>query len=210
MKSQQSQREEVQNCESSIASSSLQLLAIPTFLRKRDVGGRRCVVKLHTQLTRRGRVGEEMNIFPKLKVALCQISVGADKTVNIARASAALLQAAQTGSNLVVLPECWNCPYSTACFPQYAELIPQSRDQIDAIISPSISMLCDQAKAHGIWLVGGSVPEKSTETSGNELIYNTCVVINPDGDIVAKHRKVHLFDIDVPGMCRLIACTYFF
>jgi omega-amidase len=142
-----------------------------------------------------------MNVIPKLKIGLCQISVGADKQLNIARASAALLNAAQSGSNLVVLPECWNCPYSTACFPQYAELIPQSRDLVDAAVSPSISMLCDQARSHGIWLVGGSVPERSTEaSSGKDLIYNTCIVINPEGDIVAKHRKVHLFDIDVPGL----------
>jgi omega-amidase len=142
-----------------------------------------------------------MNVLPKLKIGLCQISVGADKQLNIARASAALLNAAQSGSNLIVLPECWNCPYSTACFPQYAELIPQSRELLDATVSPSISMLCDQAKSHGIWLVGGSVPERSIEAvSGKDLIYNTCVVINPDGDIVAKHRKVHLFDIDVPGL----------
>lgn len=139
-------------------------------------------------------------MVPKLKIALCQVAVGADKHINIARASAALLKAAESGSNLVVLPECWNCPYSTACFPQYAEYIPKTRDLIDSAVSPSISMLCDQAKSHGIWLVGGSVPERSTESStGVDLIYNTCVVINPEGDIVAKHRKVHLFDIDVPG-----------
>jgi omega-amidase len=155
-----------------------------------------------------------MNILPKLKIALCQVSVGADKHLNIARASAALLKAAESGSNLVVLPECWNCPYSTACFPQYAEYIPQSKDQIDATISPSISMLCDQAKTHGIWLVGGSVPEKFTEATGVDLIYNTCLVINPEGNIVAKHRKVHLFDIDVPGLspsgkfCTLSHCDF--
>lgn len=47
---------------------------------------------------------------------------------------------------------------------------------------------------HKIWLVGGSVPEVS-----EGKYYNTCVVFSPTGAIVAKHRKMHLFDIDVPG-----------
>ena len=33
----------------------------------------------------------------------------------------------------------------------------------------------------------------------DDKIYNTCLCINPEGTIVGKHRKVHLFDIDVPG-----------
>jgi omega-amidase len=61
-------------------------------------------------------------------------------------------------------------------------------------------MLCTEARRHGIWLVGGSVPERVIDAkSGKESLYNTCLVINPNGDVVGKHRKVHLFDIDVPG-----------
>jgi omega-amidase len=56
----------------------------------------------------------------------------------------------------------------------------------------------DAAKEHGMWVVGGSVPERVLEHN-EEKIYNTCLVLNPEGTIVAKHRKVHLFDIDVPG-----------
>lgn len=58
--------------------------------------------------------------------------------------------------------------------------------------NPSIKMLADLAREHKIWLVGGSVPE----LEGDE-VYNTCLVFTPDGAIAAKHRKVHLFDIDV-------------
>ena len=53
-------------------------------------------------------------------------------------------------------------------------------------------MMCDEARKHGVYLVGGSVPEREGDS-----VYNTCVVVNPDGDIIGKHRKVHLFDIDV-------------
>jgi omega-amidase len=60
-------------------------------------------------------------------------------------------------------------------------------------------MLCEQARKLGIWLIGGSIPERETDSTGKERIYNTCLVFNPLGDVVGKHRKVHLFDIDVPG-----------
>lgn len=55
-------------------------------------------------------------------------------------------------------------------------------------------MLCQKAVEHGIWIIGGSIPERD-----GELLYNTCVIIDNKGDIIGKHRKIHLFDIDVPG-----------
>jgi omega-amidase len=55
-------------------------------------------------------------------------------------------------------------------------------------------MLCEAARSKGIWIVGGSVPERD-----GDKLYNTCVVVDTEGCIVGKHRKVHLFDIDVPG-----------
>lgn len=55
-------------------------------------------------------------------------------------------------------------------------------------------MLAQAAKDTGAWIVGGSIPEKS-----GDKLYNTCTVYSPQGDLVAVHRKVHLFDIDIPG-----------
>ena len=55
-------------------------------------------------------------------------------------------------------------------------------------------MLCAAAKEHGIFLVGGSVPDRE-----GEQLFNTCLVFDPSGELVAKHRKTHLFDIDIPG-----------
>lgn len=56
-------------------------------------------------------------------------------------------------------------------------------------------MLCRAAVENKVWIVGGSVPE----TGKDGGVYNTCVVVDPTGRVAAKHRKVHLFDIDVPG-----------
>ena len=133
-------------------------------------------------------------------IGLCQILPTADKSNNIALAKAAITQAAEQGADLVMLPECWNSPYSTDAFPEYAELIPTSFDAsttlTDAKLSmPSSTFLSSIAKDLGIFLVGGSIPEQSTTSK----IYNTCLVFNPEGELVAKHRKMHLFDIHVPG-----------
>ena len=132
-----------------------------------------------------------------LKVGVCQVAVTADKSLNIETAARALDEASGNGANMIVLPECWNSPYSVACFPEYAEEVPGVGEICDPQASPSFSMVCETAKKNGVWVVGGSIPERD-ESDGGKL-YNTCLVINPAGEIVGKHRKVHLFDIDIPG-----------
>jgi omega-amidase len=132
-----------------------------------------------------------------LRVALCQFHVTPLKEENYATAKNYLSQASDKGAELAVLPEIWNSPYATAAFPEYAERLPGIGDS-SADGSPSAQLLIDTAKDLNMWIVGGSIPER-IEEDGNEKIYNTCLVLNPDGEVVAKHRKAHLFDIDVPG-----------
>ena len=60
-------------------------------------------------------------------------------------------------------------------------------------------MLVAAAAEHGVYIVGGSIPERE---SGSERLFNSSVVVDPKGTILAVHRKVHLFDIDVPGKIR--------
>ena len=139
-------------------------------------------------------------LLPSTKIGICQIKVGANKDENIARAKQAISEAKSKGAELVILPECWNSPYSTASFPKYAEHVPNVGKQVDNASSPSVSMLCSIAKENNIWLIGGSIPERES-VAGNKAdkLYNTSLVIDSNGTIVGKHRKVHLFDIDIPG-----------
>ena len=149
-----------------------------------------------------------------LKVALCQFHVTPDKETNEETAKKYLHRAKEKGATLAVLPEIWNSPYATSAFPEYAETLPSIGDGLEnngggggdscSEWSSSASLLLMQlAMELGMWIVGGSVPERvsttNAEGSEEEKIYNTCLVLNPDGVVVAKHRKVHLFDIDVPG-----------
>ena len=109
----------------------------------------------------------------KVKVALCQLSVGDDKSKNIDAIVAAVRAAARDGAALVVLPEMWNCPYANASFPTYAEVIdPTTRwgpavctdepgpanDASSVVDSPSVAALAAVARETGVVLVGGSIP----------------------------------------------------
>ncbi|KAL0589282.1 hypothetical protein ABG067_002501 [Albugo candida] len=128
------------------------------------------------------------------KLALCQISVSDDKTKNIAAARSAVTEAASKGAKMIALPECWNSPYATVSFPQYAEEIPSESCSLKEQEHPSTFAMSALAQSLQVYIIGGSIPERC----GSE-IYNTSVIFAPTGAILGKHRKMHLFDIDVPG-----------
>ncbi|KAI3955784.1 hypothetical protein MKW98_006144 [Papaver atlanticum] len=128
-------------------------------------------------------------LITKFKIALCQLSVTEDKERNIAHARKAIQEAAEKGAELVLLPEIWNSPYSNDSFPVYAEDIDAGGDA-----SPSTAMLSEVARTLKITIVGGSIPERC-----GDRLYNACCVFGKDGILKAKHRKIHLFDIDIPG-----------
>jgi len=131
------------------------------------------------------------------------MKVSTDSELNRQRATTLVAEAASNGAQVIALPECWNCPYSNGAFPKYAETcpeVPRAHDDdagtrsADAVGESSL-LLAALAKRHGVYLIGGSVPERATDSR----IYNTCLMYGPDGVLLAKHRKMHLFDIDVPG-----------
>ncbi|KAK6076826.1 nitrilase family protein [Seiridium cupressi] len=129
-----------------------------------------------------------------VKLACIQLASGADKDANLAHARDKVLEAAKDGAKIIVLPECFNSPYGCDYFPSYAETLlpsPPSKDQ-----SPSYHALSAMAAEAKAYLVGGSIPEADPES---KKYYNTSLTFGPDGKLLASHRKVHLFDIDIPG-----------
>lgn len=126
-------------------------------------------------------------VMSKFRLALVQLQVSSVKADNLSRVRRLVKEAAGQGSKVVLLPECFNSPYGTSYFSTYAEKIPGESTQV----------LSEVAKENKLYLVGGSIPEED----GGRL-YNSCAVFGPEGEMIVKHRKIHLFDIDVPGKIR--------
>ena len=129
-----------------------------------------------------------------VKLALIQLATGASKANNLSNARNKVLEASRAGARIIVLPECFNSPYGTQYFSKYAETLlpsPPTEDQ-----SPSFHALSSLAIEAQAFLVGGSIPELDTNS---KKYHNTSLTFNPQGELLATHRKVHLFDIDIPG-----------
>ena len=127
----------------------------------------------------------------KIKAAILQTKVFAEKEKNICQLEEILASGKTEGADLVTLPEMFACPYETGNFPLYAE--PEG--------GPSWQALSSLAKEYGIYLSAGSVPElvKAEIPGQKDLVYNTAYVFGRDGKQIGKHRKAHLFDINVEG-----------
>ncbi|UNI15795.1 Omega-amidase [Purpureocillium takamizusanense] len=130
-----------------------------------------------------------------VKLACIQLASGADKAANLRHAAEQVAAAAGAGARIVVLPECFNSPYGTGFFHEYAETLLPSPPPADA--APSFHALAAMAADNAVYLIGGSIPERDPAASGK--LYNTSLVFGPDGALLDTFRKVHLFDIDIPG-----------
>lgn len=120
----------------------------------------------------------------KFKLALCQMKGTMEKEQNLLKAQSMIREAAQNGSDIVALPEMFNCPYSNKYFRKYAE----GED------GETINLLSSLSRELKIYLIGGSIPEIA-----NDNVYNTSFSFDKEGNMIGKHRKIHLFDIDVKG-----------
>lgn len=118
----------------------------------------------------------------KLKIGLIQMKVENDKKENMIKASQLVTKISVERPDIVILPEMFSCPYVSSKFPLCAE---EEGDY-------TFNFLSNLAKTNNIYLVGGSIPEKE-----KNKIYNTSYVFDRQGKMIGKHRKVHLFDIDI-------------
>ena len=118
-----------------------------------------------------------------VKLALCQMNVVDDKETNLKKASEMIIISVKKNADFIILPEMFNCPYSNDKFIEYSEYEEKSQ---------TLATISQLAKNNNIYILAGSIPEKE-----NEQLYNTSYLFDKTGTIIAKHRKMHLFDIDV-------------
>ncbi len=127
-------------------------------------------------------MNEQYRVNP-LCVSLCQMNVGDDKVQNVQRTLEYITESKKLGAKLAVLPEMFCCPYDNSKFQAYCE--PEEKGY-------ALSSIRECAAKNEIAVAAGTLPEVSMGK-----IYNTQYLVDEKGDIVGKHRKMHLFDIDI-------------
>jgi predicted amidohydrolase len=114
----------------------------------------------------------------------------ADVAANLATVKDLTARAASEGAQLVALPECFS-------FLGRGEGDKLAMAESLRGAGPVMSTLRELAIKHGVYLLGGGTPE--IVPGDPKRTFNTAVVINPGGHLIATYRKVHLFDVDIPG-----------
>ena len=125
----------------------------------------------------------------KFKLGLCQIAGSIDKNECRRLADRYVREAAENGAQVIALPEMWDCPYSNDYFREYAE----------PADGPTVEFMSKLAADLGIYLIGGSISELE-----DDKVYNTSFCFDRKGNVIGRHRKVHLFDVDVEGGIRFM------
>jgi deaminated glutathione amidase len=123
----------------------------------------------------------------EMRAAAIQLNSTADKARNLETAERLVRDAAADGAQLVVLPEKWNVLGDAG----------DLREGAEPLGGPTLSAAASWARELGIHLVAGSIAER---VEGNDKLFNTSALIGPDGELHARYRKIHMFDVDVGGV----------
>lgn len=118
--------------------------------------------------------------------AVVQMHATSDRDANLATAESLIAEAKQAGAGLVVLPEMVDYQGPGDAVPEIATTVP---GEVTDIFS-------GHARKHGVWLLAGSIHER---VDSDSRTYNTSTLFSPEGDLVAAYRKIHLYDVDMPG-----------
>lgn len=122
----------------------------------------------------------------KFLMSMIQNRVFSSQSATLSRVSDLIDQTVKLyNPQIIVLPELFSIQISLDNIVKYSE---------EKENSMSLKMLSQKSKEHSIYLVGGSIALRE-----EGKIYNASFSFNPIGEIIAEHRKVHLFDIDIPG-----------
>ena len=131
----------------------------------------------------------------RFRIALVQNQIQPTKPENLKRAEALLEEAAKGGAALAVLPELFDAPYDAPDFVPLADPLPDG---------PTGSMLARTAARTGLHIAGSMV-----ELGDDGRAYNAGFIFDPKGSLIHKHRKIHLYDVDIPGGIRFFESEFF-
>ena len=120
-----------------------------------------------------------------MRVAVCQLNARDDRAANLAAAETLLARAAAAGADLALLPE-----YVDYLGPAHGAPKPEPVDGEFA------AFFAATARRLGMWVIAGSFHETGPTP---ELTYNTSLVFDRTGALTASYRKIHLYDVQIPG-----------
>jgi predicted amidohydrolase len=120
-----------------------------------------------------------------MRVAVCQLNSGDDRAANLATARRLLEQAAAAGADLAVLPE-------------FVDYLGRSRDEppAESVDGEFAAFFAEAARALNLWVLAGSFRER---TGDGERAHNTSLLFDRSGERAAVYRKIHLYDVEIPG-----------
>ncbi len=127
-----------------------------------------------------------------MKIALVQMNSQQDENTNVDKALSFIDEAAGQGAALVALPEYFHFLGPNKNKLAHTHLLKEGK---------LTQILSQKAAEHGIYLLGGTFLEASGE---KEMCYNTSALFGPDGSLLSYYRKIHLFDVDIPGRLRFL------
>ena len=119
----------------------------------------------------------------QIKIALIQMRVSSTVEENLSKSIGMIEEASQRGARIVMLPEMFVSPFDT-------DLMKERAEYLDGRI---ISLFKETALKFKVNILAGSIPEKRE----NDMFSNTSVFIGYNGEILAAHRKLHLYDVDL-------------
>lgn len=139
----------------------------------------------------------------KAIIAAAQMTSTGDVTRNLATARELGAEAAKGGARLISFPECVGFLGE-----RERDKFPHTEVLEDGESGPILSTLRDIATEHEMWVSAGGIAERiegEEKVAAEEVTsaYNTHVVLSPSGQLVARYRKIHLFDVDIPGKATL-------
>jgi nitrilase len=118
------------------------------------------------------------------RIAAIQMTSGPEVGSNLAEAARLISQAVDAGATMVVLPE------------NFAIMPMREGDRLAVVekdgAGPIQDFLCEQAREHHIWLVGGTIPLQARQRS---KVRAACLLIDDQGARIARYDKIHLFDV---------------